>query len=195
MNNYRNNAKFAGTMFLLAMAGSLIGGTMIETSSEKYLIVFGVVLELINSLAIIGIVAAFWMPLKKYYPSIMIGYMGVRIVESIICVAAAFIPVTALGFNGDIMILSAMRNSITAYAIPTFFGIGGILLYAMLYRSRLVPRYISVWGFAATIGIMLVMAVSVTTVKPILGLPIILNEIYLGVNLIAKGFINIKGEI
>jgi hypothetical protein len=72
--------------------------------------------------------------------------------------------------------------------VPAFFGMGGTLLYAMLYSSHLVPRYIAVWGFVASIGIMLVMFVSLNTIKPVLALPIILNEIYLGVYLIAKGF-------
>jgi len=41
---------------------------------------------------------------------------------------------------------------------------------------------------------MFVMLVSVTAIKPILGLPIILNEIYLGIYLIVKGFSQQKGE-
>jgi hypothetical protein len=188
MNKYRNNAKFAGAMFLLAMAGSLIGGTLIESGGNYNSTIIGIVLELINALSVIGIVAALYVPLKEYYPSITTGYMGIRIIESITCVMAALVPAVSLYSNGDIVMLTVVRSIITEYAVPTFFGIGAVLLYTMLFRSRLVPRYISVWGLAASIGIMLVMLVSVTAIKPVLGLPIILNEIYLGIYLIAKGF-------
>jgi hypothetical protein len=188
MAKYRNNARFAGAMFLLAMAGSLVGGTMIESGGNNNSTIIGIVLELINALAVIGIVAALYVPLKKYYPSIAAGYIGIRIIESVVCAAAAFIPVVSMNYDGDTMMLTVMRNTITGYAVPTFFGVGATLLYAMLFYSRLVPRYISVWGFAASIGIMLVMLVSVTAIKPVLGLPIILNEIYLGIYLIVKGF-------
>ena len=192
MNNYKNNAKLAGVMFLVAMTASLTGGMIIERGNNNNYIIFGVVLELINALAVIGIVAALYEPLKKYYPSITVGYMGIRLIEAVVCVAAAFIPVVSLSFNGDTMILTVMRNIITEYAVPTFFGIGAMLLYVMLYRSRLVPKYISVWGVVASIGIMLVMFVSVREIKPVLGLPIILNEIYLGIYLLVKGVEVIK---
>ena len=192
MNNYKNNAKLAGVMFLVAMTASLTGGMIIERGNNNNYIIFGVVLELINALAVIGIVAALYEPLKKYYPSITVGYMGIRVIEAVVCVAAAFIPVVSLSFNGDTMILTVMRNIITEYAVPTFFGIGAMLLYVMLYRSRLVPKYISVWGVVASIGIMLVMFVSVREIKPVLGLPIILNEIYLGIYLLVKGVEVIK---
>jgi len=192
MNNYKNNAKLAGVMFLVAMTASLTGGMIIERGNNNNYIIFGVVLELINALAVIGIVAALYEPLKKYYPSITVGYMGIRLIEAVVCVAAAFIPVVSLSFNGDTMILTVMRNIITEYAVPTFFGIGAMLLYVMLYRSRLVPKYISVWGVVASIGIMLVMFVSVREIKPVLGLPIILNEIYLGIYLLVKGLEVIK---
>jgi len=192
MKNYKNNAKLAGVMFLVAMTASLTGGMIIERGNNNNYIIFGVVLELINALAVIGIVAALYEPLKKYYPSITVGYMGIRVIEAVVCVAAAFIPVVSLSFNGDTMILTVMRNIITEYAVPTFFGIGAMLLYVMLYRSRLVPKYISVWGVVASIGIMLVMFVSVREIKPVLGLPIILNEIYLGIYLLVKGVEVIK---
>jgi len=195
VNNYKNNARFAGVMFLTAMVASLVGGTMIATD-EKIMVVFGIILELINALAVIGIIAALWNPLKKEYPSMTVGYLGVRIIEVIFCIAAAFIPVVVLNLGNNasqfMVLLNTTRDVIVAFAVPCFFGIGGLLFYIMLYRSRLVPRYISVWGFAATIGIILVMFVSVTAIKPILGLPIIINEIYLGIYLIVKGF---KDEI
>ena len=76
--------------------------------------------------------------------------------------------------------------------VPVFFSLGAVLFYYLLYRSRLVPRFISVWGF---IAVALVLAwnlletfgISISA-GMVFGLPIILNEIILGIWLIVKGF-------
>jgi len=76
-----------------------------------------------------------------------------------------------------------------------FFCLGAAMLYSLLYKSKLIPRFISVWGIVAVIllfavnmfglfqsdGINLIIQMS-------LALPIILNEIFLGIWLIVKGF-------
>jgi len=80
------------------------------------------------------------------------------------------------------------RGTLLNYIVTIFFGIGALLFYFMLYSSCLVPKYISLWGIIATIGILLTMLIPITAIQPILGLPIILNEIYLGIYLIIKGF-------
>jgi hypothetical protein len=192
-------------MFLLAMASSLVGGTLIQDVigkpdfmggllEHRMVIIAGVSLELLNALAAVGIAAAFWPPLKRKSPAMTAGYLGLRVIEAAVCATAAFIPVVLimLAGNGDEVSLADMlcivRDTITTYAVPLFFGIGALVFYVMLYRSDLLPKYISVWGFIAAIGIMAVMLVPVAAVTPVFGLPIIVNEIYLGVYLIVKGF-------
>jgi len=207
MIEYKKSARFAGAMFLLAMVASLTGGILIQNVIskpdfmnaillEKEMIIIGVVLEILNALAVIGITAALWMPLKSVSPSMIVGYLGVRVIESVSCVAAALIPILliTLGMqdsnNNTVPFansLNVVRDGIVAYAIPLFFGIGGLLLYIMLYRSMLVPRYISVWGMIAALAVMVNMFVPATAMKPLLALPIIINEIYLGVYLLIKG--------
>ena len=206
MKNYKGNSKFAGSMFLLAMAASLTGGILVQGVIDKPdfmndilrlkgVILAGVILELINAFAVIGIAAAFWTPFKQRYPSIAIGYLSVRIIESAVCAAAAFIPITLLtlarqnsnaAMTADMM--RTIRGDLVAYAVPIFFGVGAILLYTMLCRSRLIPKYIAVWGLIATIAVMANMCVPVVELKAVLALPIIANEIYLGLYLLIKGF-------
>jgi len=77
------------------------------------------------------------------------------------------------------------------------FGVGALFLYSMLYRSRLVPRFVSIWGFLAAAW-MLVGTVFVvlntgsddpgTLAEVIVVTPIAVNEMVLAVWLIAKGF-------
>jgi hypothetical protein len=63
-----------------------------------------------------------------------------------------------------------------------------LLFYYLLYQSKLIPRFVSVWGF---IGVALMLALNFLeidmSVGMVLALPIILNEIFLGIWLIVKG--------
>ncbi len=215
MTHYRNNARFAGVMFLLAMTASLVGGMMIQGDISqpdfmsnildgKYTIITGVALELLNAFAVIGIAAALWNPLKQRSPAITAGYLCVRVVEATFCTAAAFIPVMMITLAEQTIgnrfttyseraffanMLNTVRDDIVAYAVPIFFGIGAILLYIMLYRSGLIPKYIAIWGLAAAPAVIIANTfVTATMVKPVLVLPMIVNEIYLGIYLVAKGF-------
>jgi ABC-type iron transport system FetAB permease component len=70
---------------------------------------------------------------------------------------------------------------------------GGSALYGLLFRSSLVPRFISVWGL---IAVVLLVAANVVALDPsgdfqpamLLFLPMVLNEPLLAVWLIVKGF-------
>jgi len=86
----------------------------------------------------------------------------------------------------------AARTVLAGRLLGIFFGLAALLFFCLLVRSKLVPRFISVWG--------LIVAVSVLTWNlletfgthvsfgTILALPIILSEVFLGLWLIVKGF-------
>jgi hypothetical protein len=74
------------------------------------------------------------------------------------------------------------------------FGLTALILNYLLYQSKLVPRFISVWGF---IGAILMLAAGLlamfglgylSPITVLLGLPMALNEMVLAVWLIVKGF-------
>jgi hypothetical protein len=75
------------------------------------------------------------------------------------------------------------------------FAIGAAMLNFLLFRSRLVPRWISAWGFLAAFpylaeGILALtgMMDELPTVSTVLDMPTALQEMVLAVWLIAKGF-------
>lgn len=202
MNSYRTYARFAGAMYLVAMVASIGGGLLIEStlhaqgadsaiSEQKWILSIGSALELVNALAVIGIAAAMWIPLSRRNPAMAVGYLGVRILEAAACAAAAFIPVVLLRLadQEQAELLIAMRGVITAHAVPIFLGVGAILLYTALLRSGLVPRYLAVWGLVAAPAVIIANTLATEpALMAILVLPILTNEIYLGVYLLTKGF-------
>ena len=205
MSNNKKNAKFTGLMFLFAMATSLSGGILIQgiidkpdflsdILNEKMTIIIAVILELINAFTVIFIAAAFWISYKKQ-EIVRVAYLAIRIIEASVCALSAFIPITLLSIarrNNNISmaadILRTIRGDLVSYAIPIFFGIGAIFFYFMLYKSQLIPKYITVWGLIASVLVMTNMFVSAVSLKAALAFPIITNEIYLGIYLLTKGY-------
>ena len=77
------------------------------------------------------------------------------------------------------------------------FTVGALMLYSLLYQSRLVPRWLSIWGLAAAavmlVGTVLIMLdvfseSSNSLIEAVAVIPIPLNELALAGWLIVKGF-------
>lgn len=215
MNSTQKYARIAGSLFLLAMVASLVGGGLLEpilgvpgflvsSVSQEYLLKTGVLLEMINAFAVIGIAVVLYPIFKQFNERIALGYFAFRLIESIVCVLAAAIPLLILtlvhshaeggapaGSNLQNLGISllAIRTMTTTLLIPIFFSFGALLFYYLLYQTRLIPRFISIWGFIGTLGILILAFTEINGVLVMaFVLPIILNEIFLGIWLIAKGF-------
>ncbi|HEX2997646.1 MAG TPA: DUF4386 domain-containing protein, partial [Anaerolineales bacterium] len=75
------------------------------------------------------------------------------------------------------------------------FGIGALIFYCLLYKSNLIPRWISVWGLIAialhlTTGLLIVFGLQseFSALNSIMNFPIFLQEMVMAVWLIARGF-------
>ena len=213
MDTIRKRGVLTGILFLTAMVSSLAGGGLIESvlsrtdylnniASNTALIHSGIILELINAAAVIGIAVTVFPVIKRYGESLSLGYVGFRMIESILCILSAFIPLLLLSLSsaaGSLTgndfyrdfgnILLSVRLYLAEIFIPVFFSLGAFLFYYSLFILKFIPRYISVWGF---IGAVLILAKifidSGIVLTMILVLPIITNEIFLGIWLIVKGF-------
>ena len=79
--------------------------------------------------------------------------------------------------------------------LTTIFRLGALMFYYLLYRSELVPRWLSGWGLiglvpylASGLLAMFTVAESLSTILVVLQLPVALQEMVLAVWLIVKGF-------
>lgn len=215
----RRTAIFVGVLFLIALVASIMGGTLIdeilaesdylkEVPANETTLLIGALLELINGVAVIGIAALLFPILKKQDEGLAMGYVALRIVEAIIAIAAMIGPVALIALAQEYATASAadasslqaagasfleVRERLVGQFTGIFFGLAAFLLYYLLYRSRLVPRLISVWGLIAvtlvlTWNLLKVFGIDFDTAMIIFGLPIILNELVLALWLIIKGF-------
>ena len=73
-----------------------------------------------------------------------------------------------------------------------FFISGALFFYILLYRTQVISKFISVWGIIATLILFTVTIIKLfgfdLPIFQVLLLPIILNELFLSVWLMIKGF-------
>lgn len=216
MDTDKKTARIVGVLFLTAMVTSLLGGGILETmlSAPGYLIniypdktqvIIGVLLELVNSIAVVGIAVLMFAIFKKGYEALALGYISFRVLEATVCILAVIGPLSLIKLSqkyleagapgashfqtlGDLVI--ATRANLTGLILVIFFSLSALIFYYILYQSKLVPRFISVWGFIAAILVLSWNVLETFDIRAgiILALPIILNEIFLGIWLIVKGF-------
>jgi hypothetical protein len=212
----KQSARLAGACFLIAMVTSIAGGLLIAAvldapkdlaglAGHKPQTMIGVLLELTNGVAVLGIAAAMFPILRAHHPTLAVGYVGNRIIEAVMQVLGSLIPVTLLTFGQQsvpagvledsrlLQALGGLTLSLRAQAfamLGIFFCLGAFLLYGALYRYRLVPRWLSVWGFVSVVLVSIQIVADLFGINAgmILPLPIIVNEITLGIWLIVKGF-------
>ena len=216
-NKDRRTARIVGALFLIAMVASLVGAGLIEAvlagpdvvasaHADRTRMAIGVLLELINAVAVVGIAVGMFPLFKKQDEALALGYVALRIIEAVIIIAAVISPLALIALGqayatatADAAFLQnvgasfvAVRALLVGQLTGVFFGLAALVFYYLLYQSRLVPRFISVWGLVAVVlvlgwNIAELVGVEVS-IGMILVLPIILNEIFLGIWLIVKGF-------
>ncbi len=210
MSMNKKTAATVGALFLIAMVASLVGGGLVESvisapepfaavSENETLLVTGVLLELVNAIAVVGIGALMFTVLKRHNETQAVGYLSLRIVEAVFCSLIVVSPLSLirLGQNqpqASVALSIAERASISGLLVPVFFSLGALLLYSSLYQSKLLPRFIPIWGLVAAMLILTLNLLSAfglelgMGISMVFALPIILNEIFMGIWLIAKGF-------
>ena len=102
MSTYQRTARIVGAFFLIAMVTSLAGGIWLESilavpdylatvSAKGSQVLLGVLLELINCLAVVGIAAALFPLMSQHDGALAAGYLGIRVAEAIVLAVAAVI--------------------------------------------------------------------------------------------------------
>lgn len=176
MNTKRKTAITVGVLILVAY--SVIG------TNNPNAKILGMFLEVISGFAVIAISVLMFPFLKPYGKKISLWYLALKGFEGMLMVIAGVL------FFIHSPLLLALRDQI--YLVHGYvFAIPALMFYYLLYRSKLTPRWLSVWGVIASILLVVVNLLEWTGAIPIieiLYLPIVLNEVVLAIWLITKGF-------
>ena len=162
------------------------------------------IIELGNAAGVLGI-ALFMLPyLKQHKESLALWYVGLKITEAMLSVVGSISRLPLIDISDAYLDAGspadsyyqtladiALANYHWAFEMLTvFFILSALIFYYLLYRTEIIPRFISIWGFIAVVAliIMNIFSAWLGVFAIIFGLPIMSNEIFLGIWLIAKGF-------
>ena len=220
MNSARSTARYVGSAFLVSNVTFILGAVVLVeailgapdyltlVSANRAQIIVGVLLEWINAVAFVGIAVLMFPILRRRFESLALAYVGFRIIEFVTQILAdvgalSLLPLSEEFVKAGAPASSAFQTIGAALLAERFwsfqmlyliFSFSGMLFYFMLYRTDLVPRFVSVWGFvgAALVLLQTLFDMFGLTLDPsisvITGLPMLLNELFLGIWLIARGF-------
>lgn len=172
----RKTAKILGVLILIAYA------VIFALAFESFFAIM--ILELISGVAVVGMAVLIFPILKPHNKYLSLGYFVFKIIEGVVMIIAGILL-------GSLMISAETHGLI--YGIHDYiFGIAYLLLSYLLYQSKLVPRFISIWGLIASTLFLVASLLDTLGIFPGLQslslLPIILNEVLLAIWFIAKGF-------
>jgi hypothetical protein len=155
-----------------------------------------------------GIAIALYPVLMKFNPALALGSVVGRVVENVLILvgtlsllalltvsqqAAGSADPSSFQATGDALV--AVREWAPGFVAGLGFVVGTFMYNYVMYRSRLVPRWLSGWGLVRAVSILVAHLYAgftqdfgFTTVSSVLSAPIGLQEMVLAVWLIAKGF-------
>jgi hypothetical protein len=220
MNSYRNIAKVAGVLFIIATGADLLSALfigpitstnyLVSVSENRGLVGTGALFLFIGGAAAAGIAISLYPVLKKFNGGLALGAVGFRISEGVLRFVAVCAMLSLITLSQQFVKAGAPDSSyfqtlgaliyagyrlVGNVASLLAFSIGCLLYYIIFYRTKLVPRWLSVWGLVAAITSMLsCVLVSIGLIAPfgteqlVLALPMLPQEMVLAVWLIVKGF-------
>jgi len=223
MNTYRNEARIAGILFLAAIVTGVLSipflniieqpDYLIQISANESQLIIGALLVVAMAFACAGIAIWLYPALKEHNQAMALAAVGFRLMEAVLFMASASVLLPLLIVSQEYVAAGApaashfqslgnfilgLHDALAAKTGAIAFCVGALMYYTIFYQSKLIPRWLSGWGFIAA-AMHLISAVLVifgsdpfSTITLVLNLPIFLNELVFAVWLIAKGFNPIK---
>ena len=216
----RNAARVAGVLFFCAtvpfsvsviLLAPILGSSeyLTEVAFHSARVSAGAMLEVVNHVVVVCIAVVLYPILRPISARLALGYVAARLVEAVLFVigtmqlwvlvdvsekfVAAGTPTDSYFQTLGDVLLGGHDWDDAALAF-TAFSIGALILNIVLYKARLVPRWLSIWGLAGAASILVsrlivmsgvALSSSATTA---FDTPIMLQELVFALWLVFKGF-------
>ena len=222
MNADRTKATTVGVLFISGTVAGVLSvvftgpilndpGYLVKVAANPNQMMLGAFCILVMGLALAMIPVTIFPILKRHHEPFALGYLvfrgGLETVTSLGVVASWLLLVTLAGEYASagaaagphFQTLGALLRhaaEISSNVMAIVFPIGAMMLYVVLYQSKLIPRWLSVWGMIAVVlhlvstGLLGLFNLSdpMSPVQTAANLPIFLQEMVMAVWLIVRGF-------
>jgi len=208
-------APIVTAIFIGFLGGAISGETdlnyLSRISADEIQLLLGMIIELIWALSVIGIPIMLYPILKRHSETLALVFFGLRFVEALCVIIGSIALLMLLSLSGEY--LSAGSEDSTLYKTlgsvllagrywtfligsGVFWSLSPLILNYSLYRTELVPRWLSVWGFAGALISLVVYLLKFFSFNQLdmLFMPIALQEMVFALCLIIKGFNPSSGE-
>jgi hypothetical protein len=221
---YRKTAITVGVLFIIGTVAGIIGGGILGSilddpdylsnmAANENQIVIGSLLTLLMGFSVAMIPVVLYPILKKYNAALALGSVLFRGALEAVCYMAlviSFLLLFALSQEyisagtPDNVYFQTLGALLTAASdgveqiLAIVFCLGALMLYYLFFVSRLVPRWLSAWGFVGAIlylaAALISMigsqhyAVSVSSPLVPLIIPLAVQEMVFAIWVIVKGF-------
>ena len=223
MTTYRRTAVAVGVLFIAAIVvlfiGEAIYGPVLDEPDyldnahpDRTAVIVGLLVEYAGAPAVVAISLLLYPVLRRHSEVLALGYVGFRVLEMGILSVAYVSRLSQVSLSeyyldeggedaSSFQAIGSVLESMNDWAgtqgliYLIIFCLGSFTLYSALYRSNLVPRFVSIAGIIAAtvllIGSVLLEASGDDVsagVELIVAGPIAIVEVALSIWLIAKGF-------
>ncbi len=173
MNTYRKTAILVGVLYIMATVASsltvvLLTPTLdapdylVRLSANEFQVSLALLLMLVDVFCVVGIGIMLYPILKRDHEALALGFTAARIIEGVLfivyCIGVLSLLALSREFvragtpdashfqsNGTMML--AISDWAFSLGLRFAFGISALILNYILYQSKLIPLWLSGWGF------------------------------------------------
>lgn len=220
MESYRKTGIIVGVLFIIATVASILGSASLGSllGASNYLgnvsahgnqMIIAAILWIIAATSAVATSFMLFPILRRHIESLAMGYVVLRIFENVFYVLSAVVLLTILTVSqkyaaGTVdasyyqalgTLLLSLREWSGLIGTLLFAGLASMTLNYVLYQSKLIPQWLSIWGFIGAALIVLVgllgifgLVMGLSSPYALLAIPIAVQEMVFAVWLIVKGF-------
>jgi hypothetical protein len=214
LNPSRKTARTVGVIYMIGILSGMIRyflltpileapDYLVQVSANENCVIIGTLFFFINAFMIAGVAIVMYPILKKYNEALSLGFVAARLAEGILIIIAILAILTLLTLSMELVETGApdtpyfqttgdLLLAVHHWAYDVWWAIiislSSLMFFYLLYQSKLVPRWLSVWGFIGAILFPLGSVSLFGSPNPAFVLPLVVSEWTLIVWLIVKGF-------
>ena len=231
MNSNRKTAIIVGVLFIIGTLAGIISAVftgsmlyapdyLVKVSANETQMILGSLFVWLMGFSL-ALVPLFMYPIfKKQNEVLAIGYVIFRgAIETITYLGIGVCMLLLLNLSkdyvkADVLNLSNYQNlgailfktsGLISLSTIFVFSLGTVMFYLLLFQSKLIPRWLSIWGLGAVAlhlatGLLMMFGLQAesSTLNTAMNFPMFLQEMVMAVWLIVKGFnpnvINLMSE-
>ncbi len=215
MNTYRKTSISVGVLFIIGtvagilsvvVTGSVLNDPdyLIKISENENQIIMGALLVLIMGFSLAMVPVLLFPIFKKYNEALALGAVVFRgALEAVIYIAIVICwlllivlsqeyvkaGTPAVSYFQTVGVLLQEAGVWFGHILSMVFSIGALMIYYLFYQSKLIPRWLSLWGLiGATLYLAQPLLAMFGSKFDVLFAPLALQEMVLAIWLIVKGF-------